>query len=630
MEPLVSQTRPDRFQYQKLDLRGSGFRVVRLVKGSGFMIECKLIHATLDDNVIPYEAVSYTWGTLEKKKIIHINGKILAVTSNLWHILYDLRNPDLDRYLWVDAICINQDDLFERGHQVQRMKHIYQSAESGIFYLSPFTNITRAIMDSLASLQILVAGTHWAADDEQWNPAWQQVHARLRTEYDDLRSKQEQGLRYLLDCSFFRRVWILQEVASVRRASVYCGTRFISAHIFAMAPQLVQLNENSHISAVLGLMRRFLDTTTSSFQMSLGSLLRKFGSSEASDERDRIYALLGLCETKALTPDYTLPAIVIIRHALVHIYGPQTPRFLPHIGSVDALVAYLRRSASDELKYLWSKGRDETLFDYIAGLEPPLNIGDKWDTRVLAILILSSRWPMEVLHKYRACLDRQFSVIPHRLVWLAMGSKWCTDILKFLCQNARHVIIDADASFLLKTRHTKLLKALIEPYKDKAKVIIKVTMKGLWVLFLLVPDDDINALLPLLEGVETRAKSVLIYLRAAARKSPRSFRSRDAILLLWRLTGNAASRNDNNSMSINAIDHLNSQYGLIYNGIRMGGEHEEAADLTSSMLRHHFSGRPIQLAPGLDLSSIGKWRVDVSKSIHYKGLQGGSDISRYN
>ncbi|KAI8944595.1 heterokaryon incompatibility protein-domain-containing protein [Xylaria longipes] len=287
------------FEYQKLDLKGSGFRLVRLQKGNGEKIECELIHTTLDDNVIPYEAVSYTWGTLKREKYIRITGGILPVTSNLWQVLHDLRRLDLDRYLWVDGICINQDDDLERGHQVQQMRHIYQGADRGIFYLSPHTAVTQVIMESLALLQKQVAGSRWASNDGRWDAAWQKVQTELRSQYDDLESRQREGLAYLLLSPFFRRVWIVQEVASVRRASVFCGTSSIPAHIFAICTRIEKTITNSHTSAVIGLMLKSLDTTTTPLQgKRLATLLTQFGDSEASDDRDRIYALLGLCDAR--------------------------------------------------------------------------------------------------------------------------------------------------------------------------------------------------------------------------------------------------------------------------------------------------------------------------------------------
>lgn len=91
----------DTFRYKQLDLNTSAFRLVRLVKGDSYeTIECELIYTTLDDNVIPYEAVSYTWGGTSAKPLnIRLDGKRFMVTSSLWHLLGNIRDREKDRYL---------------------------------------------------------------------------------------------------------------------------------------------------------------------------------------------------------------------------------------------------------------------------------------------------------------------------------------------------------------------------------------------------------------------------------------------------------------------------------------------------------------------------------------------------
>ncbi|RYC63492.1 hypothetical protein CHU98_g2692 [Xylaria longipes] len=107
----------DTFKYQQLALDGSAFRLVRLFKGFEYEeIECELIHTTLNENVVEYDAVSYTWGTSVKPFNIQLQGRNFMVTANLQDLLHDLRQAKSDRYLWIDAISINQGDDLERGH----------------------------------------------------------------------------------------------------------------------------------------------------------------------------------------------------------------------------------------------------------------------------------------------------------------------------------------------------------------------------------------------------------------------------------------------------------------------------------------------------------------------------------
>lgn len=116
----------DSFKHEPIDLKGPAFRLLRLLKGGEPDIKCELFQAWLhSDRVIPYEALSYTWGGTEISASIKINGRTLNVTENLYLALQYLYSQKTDRILWVDAICINQGNKKERGHQVQQIVDIY-------------------------------------------------------------------------------------------------------------------------------------------------------------------------------------------------------------------------------------------------------------------------------------------------------------------------------------------------------------------------------------------------------------------------------------------------------------------------------------------------------------------------
>src|SRR3990170_3964687 len=75
-----------------------------------------------------YEAVSYTWGSALKSEEIILNGRSMAVTRSAHDIL--LRRADFwkYRYIWIDSICVNQDNIEERNAQVSKMTEIYENA----------------------------------------------------------------------------------------------------------------------------------------------------------------------------------------------------------------------------------------------------------------------------------------------------------------------------------------------------------------------------------------------------------------------------------------------------------------------------------------------------------------------
>lgn len=76
----------------------------------------------------PYEAISYSWGRPERTAVILCNGVQIKVPPTLAEALQYLRLGSLSRWLWCDAICINQDDDIEKSNQVQMMLTIFAKA----------------------------------------------------------------------------------------------------------------------------------------------------------------------------------------------------------------------------------------------------------------------------------------------------------------------------------------------------------------------------------------------------------------------------------------------------------------------------------------------------------------------
>jgi hypothetical protein len=123
-------------------------------------ISCSISHVSLLDKP-KYQPLSYAWGILGNEASITMNGKEVHVGENLRSALYHLRHRDslLDshsaieknvssqnpqnkkyppwegRVIWIDALCINQEDIKEHSHQVKLMKDISSGAETAIAWL---------------------------------------------------------------------------------------------------------------------------------------------------------------------------------------------------------------------------------------------------------------------------------------------------------------------------------------------------------------------------------------------------------------------------------------------------------------------------------------------------------------
>ncbi|CAG9988039.1 unnamed protein product [Clonostachys byssicola] len=112
-------------------------RVIHLASGSdGSFIECTLHKISLKSNPAPkYDALSYTWGDATDTREIILNGYVVNVTHNLFLALRRLRQKEEERVIWVDAVCINQLDLDERAQQVDLMRKVYSLCTQAVIWL---------------------------------------------------------------------------------------------------------------------------------------------------------------------------------------------------------------------------------------------------------------------------------------------------------------------------------------------------------------------------------------------------------------------------------------------------------------------------------------------------------------
>jgi hypothetical protein len=120
-------------------------------------IICFLEHVQLAD-LPEYTALSYCWGSSDDTRSVFVHGIERQVTRNLYDALERLHHMQIPR-LWVDALCINQEDNQERGHQVQLMKLIYSRAKSVVAWIGKSSEDSSQAM---VALRRMPAESSWA------------------------------------------------------------------------------------------------------------------------------------------------------------------------------------------------------------------------------------------------------------------------------------------------------------------------------------------------------------------------------------------------------------------------------------------------------------------------------------
>jgi hypothetical protein len=171
--------------YRYDELPPDAFRYLVLQPGlSDEPLSCSLHVSRIDE--VKYESVSYAWGTGQRDQDIVCDDKILKITPNLYSVLQRVRLPDAPRNLWADSICINQEDLEEKGRQVTIMGQIYRSAERVLICMgatgeehgpnvsSLLHDINKMIDDGFATISDMIEGRKRDGEwDDDWDP-WDQ------------------------------------------------------------------------------------------------------------------------------------------------------------------------------------------------------------------------------------------------------------------------------------------------------------------------------------------------------------------------------------------------------------------------------------------------------------------------
>ncbi|KAE8440795.1 hypothetical protein EG329_006573 [Mollisiaceae sp. DMI_Dod_QoI] len=228
-----------------------------------------------------------------------LNGYYYRVTRNLDEALRQLISWQ-DRtkhysYVWIDALCINQEDPQERNHQVKKMRSIYEQAECVMISLGEAaedSHLAFELAEELVSLE----------ETGQDSSAWMSSPDR---------TKHFVAFDLLLTRPYWSRVWVVQEVNSARRAEIMCGEDFILWTKLLQAQNIINSNQgllwklardepclSDFPSDVWYEGPRGLLSHIGSQEPSLFEALRWHCTKVSSLAEDKVYAILGITSAR--------------------------------------------------------------------------------------------------------------------------------------------------------------------------------------------------------------------------------------------------------------------------------------------------------------------------------------------
>ncbi|TGO40538.1 hypothetical protein BHYA_0035g00120 [Botrytis hyacinthi] len=292
-------------------------------------------HGSFPESNPKYEALSYVWGSTENRITAHVLGETLStiqIGASLAVALRQLRYTDRPRTLWVDSICINQNDIPERSHEIGRMRNIFSFAYRTIIWLGEEAD------DSTSALSTI---EHFAGQVEYiggglvaYTPGTKLLewrHSNFHLPYD---TKTWSSIRALFRRSWFSRVWVLQEaLLGDQRSSVQCGNTSIP--FTALRKTMLVLGRKvTTPSDIRSQLLSYSPGVLPDSMRELPELLRWAKHRNCSDPRDKIYGVLGLVSpliAEGITCDYSIPVAEVYKSAVLsHINVTKRLHLLQH------------------------------------------------------------------------------------------------------------------------------------------------------------------------------------------------------------------------------------------------------------------------------------------------------------
>lgn len=159
-----------------------------------------------------FVALSYCWGTNVKDHTLHTPEGTISITSSLNQALRNIRDLNSPLYLWVDAVCINQDDAEEKESSVKYMGQVYARAQCVIVHLG------EADEHQYRGFELLEAYTAMYSVANGFNdPAARQLALTINSSTD------WEPLRAIYRRPWFRRAWVAQEFMHARELVFVLG-----------------------------------------------------------------------------------------------------------------------------------------------------------------------------------------------------------------------------------------------------------------------------------------------------------------------------------------------------------------------------------------------------------------------
>jgi hypothetical protein len=272
-----------------------------------------------------YIALSYSWGNHNFTRPILLHGRVTWVTTSLEAALQELIARGVNT-VWVDALCIDQGNNYEKVYQLRQMGTIFSQAVKVIAWLGPAAEDSENAIEALSKMCEV-------KDVDCHGPAIMQ----------------------LLKRQYWGRVWIIQELAKASSVEVWCGTQMLPWDTFIEGvkrwwsiSRLRIIDFDHPVFTLKHFCDAERDIRRGTARMLLSTAMVRTLHTKATLRRDRIYALLGITRDGAetvSTPNYVQSDAKVFESVFKHMIVEQ--------GQIDLiLLAGLGRNEANSPSWL--------------------------------------------------------------------------------------------------------------------------------------------------------------------------------------------------------------------------------------------------------------------------------------
>lgn len=354
--------------YTPLDEAQRQIRVLSVrIDDSGELpiVECRLhVISLASEPTVQFQALSYVWGIEPPSRRVKLDGEWFMVRPNLFAFLYRRAAFEENSVgIFVDAMCIDQDNLPERNSQVALMGDVYRQAEKVIVWFGLEEHWVPELVENCTEVLL---------------PGWLQGYMEFALSQGDLGKGPEGPVFFhLMEHAYWSRLWTVQEYILPSRIELQFGPIHLTGAFFDMAISVLvpsMFKFEAFVSAALAIegvrdkeggrafncimfvRERLGQQKTSEGSASserrrlpLYHALTMFSEQQCTEWRDKIFGLLGLCSATVAVDQTISPTrlyIIVLKQCLLQITEDATPSTVAQtlVGLVKALSSALNQS----------------------------------------------------------------------------------------------------------------------------------------------------------------------------------------------------------------------------------------------------------------------------------------------